>query len=91
LWYNTPNKNKKGIFKMSDEKHTCCICKGIFFGYGNNPEPVESEGRCCDDCNNSHVIAARIGNLGIIPTDKEIEQMEQDRLAKEKEGEEYGI
>jgi hypothetical protein len=29
--------------------------------------------------------------LGIIPTDKEIEQMEQDRLAKEKEGEEYGI
>jgi len=65
---------------MSDEKHICCICKGIFFGYGNNPEPVESEGRCCDDCNNSHVIATRIGMLGIVPTDKEMEEMEQQRI-----------
>jgi hypothetical protein len=89
---------------MPNEKHVCCICKGIFFGYGNNPEPVESKGRCCDDCNNSHVIAARIGNLGIIPTAKEMAEMEQDRLAKEKvrivssriascclEGEDYGV
>ena len=65
---------------MSAEKHTCCICKGIFFGYGNNPYPVESEGRCCDDCNNSHVIATRLGDLGIIPTEKEIKVMEQQRL-----------
>ena len=77
---------------ISDEKHVCCICKGIFFGYGNNPEPVESEGRCCDDCNNSHVIATRLGMLGIIPTDTEIEEMEQQILDDEKQlGEAHGI
>ena len=75
---------------MTKEKHVCCICKGIFYGEGNNPEPVKSEGRCCDDCNNSHVIAARIGMLGIVPTDKEMEELEQQRLDDLK-GEEYGV
>lgn len=58
---------------MVNEKHVCSICKGIFFGYGNNPEPIESEGRCCDDCNNRHVITARLGNyynVRIAPTEE---------------------
>ena len=38
----------------------CCICGKKFIGYGNNPEPVKSEGRCCDNCNFSQVIPARI-------------------------------
>lgn len=41
-------------------KRTCCICGKEFYGYGNNPEPVKSEGRCCDDCNETYVIPARI-------------------------------
>jgi len=28
----------------------CCICKGIFKGYGNNASPYK-EGICCDICN----------------------------------------
>ena len=40
-------------------KRKCCICGKEFYGYGNNPEPIQSEGRCCDDCNEKYVIPAR--------------------------------
>lgn len=39
---------------------TCCICGKEFTGYGNNPDPVKSEGQCCDECNASVVIPARL-------------------------------
>lgn len=41
------------------------ICKRLFDGFGNNPEPVKpySAGVCCDDCNASVVIQARISLL----------------------------
>lgn len=29
-------------------------------GYGNNPQPLKAEGRCCKVCNDRYVIAARI-------------------------------
>ena len=40
----------------------CCICGKEIEGYGNNPWPVnqEEDARCCDDCNWSVVIPARI-------------------------------
>jgi hypothetical protein len=44
----------------------CCICGGPVemwpsgSGYGNNPWPVTKTGRCCDYCNGSRVIPARI-------------------------------
>lgn len=39
----------------------CIICgKPINNGYGNNPEPVKSFGKCCDECNIEYVIPARI-------------------------------
>ena len=41
------------------KKHTCCICKKTFIGYGNNPDPIKKRGRCCDECNNI-VILERI-------------------------------
>ncbi len=72
---------------MVNEKHVCCICKGIFFGYGNNPEPIESEGRCCDDCNNSHVIATRLGNLRVAPTEEDVSNIKERSWAKMNEGE----
>lgn len=42
----------------------CCICntKLPIGDYGNNPEPVKpfSEGVCCDNCNRTKVIPARL-------------------------------
>ena len=38
---------------------TCCLCGKRFLGYGNNPDPLKREGRCCDDCNKALVIPAR--------------------------------
>jgi hypothetical protein len=35
-----------------------------FTGMGNNPEPLKSfEERCCDTCNQTKVIPARLGML----------------------------
>ena len=42
------------------EIQKCVICEKSFSGFGNNPEPVEYGGRCCDDCNASVVIPRRI-------------------------------
>lgn len=44
------------------EKETfkCCICGKECLGFGNNPRPVKTEGRCCDECNITFVIPARI-------------------------------
>ena len=47
---------------MSKEKgkDICVICGKEFEGWGNNPYPVKEEGRCCDECNETKVIPARI-------------------------------
>ena len=48
----------------SGVKLMCCFCNEEIDGYGNNPEPVvEAELKCCDKCNESVVIPARINNL----------------------------
>lgn len=39
----------------------CSICGGVYHGYGNNAEPVNS-GRCCDTCNGI-VLGRRLENL----------------------------
>jgi|TARA_R110000824_G_scaffold206477_4_gene391566 hypothetical protein len=41
---------------------SCSICNCLFTGYGNNPEPVKDakEGQCCDTCNQTEVIPARL-------------------------------
>jgi hypothetical protein len=43
--------------------HDCVICGVNFTGYGHNPAPVSYKGRCCDSCNSSEVIPARIKNV----------------------------
>lgn len=40
----------------------CVICGNTFLGFGNNAEPL-SKGRCCDYCNEIHVIPARIEKM----------------------------
>jgi len=41
------------------KKFKCIFCKGNFEGFGNNPAPLESKGKCCDTCN-IEVIQARL-------------------------------
>ena len=48
---------------VKEEEQVCCICGKKFKGYGNNPEPVKSEGRCCNKCNDTIVIKARIEKI----------------------------
>ena len=60
----TMTMKKKSINNLKTskcmEKKTCCICEKQFEGFGNNPWPVCEFGECCDECNASVVIPARI-------------------------------
>lgn len=51
--------------QMHQEKYICCICGKTSYGYGNNPDPVntDSGARCCDICNYGMVIPARIERM----------------------------
>jgi hypothetical protein len=40
-------------------KQICSICECEYEGWGNNAEPA-NDGRCCDHCNWTAVIPARI-------------------------------
>lgn len=43
-------------------KQKCDICGKVFEGYGNNPAPLEGK-VCCDNCNKTYVIPARLKQL----------------------------
>ena len=43
------------------EKQKCSICGEGYWGFGNNAKPINS-GRCCNDCNETKVIPARIND-----------------------------
>ena len=47
------------------EEHICCICGKKFTGWGNNPWPVvnDEDARCCDDCNDTRVLEARLASM----------------------------
>lgn len=47
------------------KKHICCLCDKEFEGYGNNPYPISTNENdtCCNDCNMSVVIPARMEML----------------------------
>lgn len=42
------------------KSYACVICGAKNTGYGNNPAPLATEGKCCDNCNWSKVIPARL-------------------------------
>ena len=51
------------LFGVCDmEKYICCFCGETFYDYGNNPAPADDTpgARCCDNCNSSIVIPARV-------------------------------
>lgn len=58
--------------KMNEIKktklHQCCLCNLFYEGYGNNAQPIK-EGQCCDKCNQTKVIPARL--IEIIRRDKQ--------------------
>lgn len=56
--------NKKEI-KVDKNKFKCCICGQQFIGFGNNPWPISKKenDRCCDACNATKVIPARLQNM----------------------------
>jgi len=44
-------------------KFKCCLCDKEVEGYGNNPRPLpikNENDQCCDECNQTKVIPARI-------------------------------
>lgn len=53
-------KNENTFETMETLEFTCCICGKRCKGFGNNPWPVKEEGDCCNDCNATVVIPARM-------------------------------
>ena len=41
-------------------KNFCCICEKPFKGFGHSPRPLAEDGCCCDTCNYTKVIPARL-------------------------------
>ena len=58
--YNVPLNLVMRLEQSIGNVFTCVICEEQRVGYGNNPEPVKNEGKCCDGCNFAEVITARI-------------------------------
>lgn len=64
------------------KKKKCCLCGETYNGYGNNPAPLSDNDtdRCCDECNLTKVIPARLGMLKLpkrqrVQLDKLIEKL----------------
>ena len=51
--------------QLRQNKYTCCIYGKESYGYGNNPDPIntDSGARYCDICNYGMVIPARIERM----------------------------
>ncbi len=49
---------------MTIETHECSLCGDTFTGYGHNPAPLaHHDQRCCDVCNDTKVIPARLHSI----------------------------
>lgn len=46
-------------------RQVCCICGERFIGYGNDPWPIvkDEDARCCDECNDTKVLSARLAQM----------------------------
>ena len=72
-WNLAEKLRKKVESKIVEDKpteydFTCCICGKGSNGYGNNPETVGAlkyslDAQCCDECNDTVVIPARLGAM----------------------------
>ena len=50
---------------MSETWKVCCICGKKFYGWGNDPWPVneDKDATCCDECDRSVVLEARLEEM----------------------------
>tara|TARA_R100000656_G_scaffold69290_1_gene52175 strand:- start:349 stop:735 length:387 start_codon:yes stop_codon:yes gene_type:complete len=72
-WNLAEKLRKKVESKIVEDKpteydFTCCICGKGSNGFGNNPETVGAlkyslDAKCCDECNDTVVIPARLGAM----------------------------
>lgn len=63
---NSDQKLAKFIAKKTGKPcFYCVLCGGTFFGYGNNPYPLAKgeDDECCDTCNLTKVIPARLASV----------------------------
>lgn len=51
--------------QLTDRQFKCCLCGAHWIGWGNNPDPLlhKPNERCCDFCNQSKVIPARLKGM----------------------------
>lgn len=51
--------------KPKEERKTCCLCGDTLPNkeYGHNPAPLKNNGVCCDFCNVTKVIPARLAGI----------------------------
>ena len=64
------NEFKKSLV---EDKEICVLCGKHINGHGNNPFPLANEGKCCDECNKTKVIPARIKAIEDEMEEEEIE------------------
>jgi hypothetical protein len=61
LLFQLNEKNKETMRKFQpDVKIKCCLCNETVNEFGNNAEPLITNGICCNKCNWEKVIPARI-------------------------------
>lgn len=53
----------KDFAKPDNGYFECCLCGKLVKGYGNNPAPLMNKGKCCEECNMTKVIPARLEAL----------------------------
>jgi hypothetical protein len=59
------------MFRRRPELGTCCICKQYMeTPFGNCPHPIRKRGKCCEECNTTKVIPARMKFDGAAPGSK---------------------
>lgn len=58
-------KPKPVVVREPEPLLTCCLCGKEFIGWGNNPYPLAEgeDDRCCDECNYTKVIPARLARI----------------------------
>ena len=71
--YMRQQKMKNKLTREKYPPYKCVLCDKSKFGFGNNPDPCSDTGRCCDDCNRSKVIPARVKQFELF-VDKKTEE-----------------
>ena len=62
VWYDCQQCLDKEVEDNKKGEGRCCLCEGRYTNWGNNPQPLNDnpQKRCCDLCNTSKVLPARM-------------------------------